>query len=58
MLYNIKLKKVKASSQCITCFYFDKNTKKCNGFGKNCFEYDAKTKTILDPITGLPIKLN
>ena len=58
MLYNIELKKVKASSQCITCFYFDKKTKKCNGFGKKCFEYDAKTKTILDPITGLPIKLN
>lgn len=58
MLWNKELKKVKASSQCITCFYFDKKTKKCHGFGKNCFEYDAKTKTVIDNITGLPIKFD
>ena len=56
MLYNKELNKVKASSDCITCFYFDKKTKKCNGIGKNCFEFDAKTQTIFDPITKLPIK--
>lgn len=57
MLYNKELKKVKASSDCITCQYFDKKLKKCNGIGKNCFEYDVKTKTVFDPITKLPIKL-
>jgi hypothetical protein len=56
MLYNIKLKKVKKSSDCITCLYFDKKKKKCNGIGKNCFEYDPKTRTAIDPITKLPIK--
>lgn len=57
MLYNKELKKVKASSDCITCQYFDKKLKKCNGVGKVCFEYDVKTKTAFDPITKLPIKL-
>jgi hypothetical protein len=57
MLYNKELKKVKASSDCITCQYFDKKLKKCNGIGKNCFEYDVKTKTAFDPITKLAIKL-
>lgn len=57
MLYNKELKKVKASSDCITCQYFNKKLKKCNGIGKNCFEYDVKTKTAFDPITKLAIKL-
>lgn len=57
MLYNKELKKVKASSDCIACQYFDKKLKKCNGIGKNCFEYDVKTKTAFDTITKLPIKL-
>lgn len=56
MLYNKNLKKVKASSDCITCPNFDKKLKKCNGIGKVCFEYDEKTKTIFDSITKLPIK--
>ena len=56
--YFIELKKIKASSDCLACFYFDKKKKKCCGFGKKCFEYDAKTKTVIDNITGLPIKLN
>jgi hypothetical protein len=58
MLYNKELKKVQSNSDCITCKYFDKNKKKCNGIGKNCFEYDLKTKTAIDPITKLPIKIN
>ena len=58
MLYNKDLKKVQASSQCITCQHFDKTQKKCNGFGKTCFEYDPKTKIVIDPITKLPIKFD
>ena len=58
MLYNKDLKKVQASSHCITCPHFDKKNKKCNGIGKNCFEYDPKTRTAIDPITKLPIKLD
>lgn len=56
MLYNKNLKRVQASSDCITCQHFDKKKKKCNGIGKNCFEYDPKTRTAIDPITKLPIK--
>ena len=56
MLFNNELNKVKTSSDCITCLYFDKKLKKCNGIGKVCFEYDGKTKTMIDPITKLPIK--
>ena len=58
MLYNKNLHKVQASSDCITCPHFDKTTKKCKGFGKVCFEYDPKTKTVIDPITRLPIKFD
>ena len=57
MLYNKELKKVQTNADCITCTYFDKKKKKCNGIGKNCFEYDEKTKTAIDTITKLPIKL-
>ena len=58
MLYNNDLKKVQASSQCITCQHFDKKQKKCFGIGKCCFEFDPKTRTAIDPITRLPIKLD
>lgn len=57
MLWNKELTKVKTSVDCQTCCYFDKTLKKCNGIGKNCFEYDPKTKTCIDPITKLPIKI-
>lgn len=56
MLFNKELNKVQASSQCITCRYFDRKERKCNGLGKTCFEYDAKTKTAYDEVTKLPIK--
>lgn len=55
MIYNLKLNKPKSTSQCITCAFFDAKTKICNGFGKICFEMDAKTKTILDPKTKQPL---
>jgi hypothetical protein len=58
MLYNNNLKKVQASSDCITCPNFDKKEKKCLGIGKICLEYDPKTKTAIDTVTKLPIKLN
>lgn len=58
MLYNNDLKRVQASSQCITCQHFDKKQKKCFGIGKCCFEFDPKTRTAIDPITRLPIKLD
>ena len=57
MLYNKDLKRVQASSDCITCPKFDKTLKKCMGIGKICFEYDPKTRVAIDPITKLPIKL-
>lgn len=43
---------------CQTCEFFDKKKKRCNGIGKNCFEFDPKTRTAFDPITHLPIKFN
>ena len=58
MLYNRELKQVQKSTQCISCAYFDKRKKKCNGIGKNCFEYDPITQTCLDPITRLTIKFD
>lgn len=57
MLYNYKLKKVHTNIDCLTCECFDKKKKKCNGIGKICFEYDEKTKTAIDPVTKLPIRL-
>ena len=58
MLDNKAKGKENKTSYCITCKYFDKVEKKCNGIGKNCFIYDPKTKTVIDPITKLPIKIN
>ena len=57
MLYNNKLKAIHKATDCLTCRCFDKAKKKCGGIGKVCFEYDEKTKTAIDPITKLPIKL-
>lgn len=57
MLYNKMLNKIQSNSDCITCEFFDKFQKKCNGIGKNCFEYDPKVKVAIDPITRLPLKL-
>lgn len=56
MLFNKNTGKIKKSIDCLTCPHFDKKLKKCNGLGKVCFEYDSKTMTIIDPITGLPLK--
>lgn len=57
MLFNCELGKEQNALQCLKCNYFDKKTKKCNGLGKNCFEYDEKTMTIIDPITRLPLSI-
>ena len=57
MLFNIEQKKIKNTTHCLECKYRDKQTNKCSGIGKVCFEYDEKTQTILDPITKLPLKL-
>ena len=54
MLYNTKLKKVKTLTDCLTCAYFDKRLKKCNGLNKVCYEYDPRTMTIIDGKTKLP----
>lgn len=58
MLYNKKKERVKQQVDCMTCPYFDKSQKKCNGLGKNCFEYDPKTRTAIDPVTKLSIRID
>lgn len=58
MLYNREKERVKRQVDCMTCPYFDKEKKKCNGLGKTCFEYDPKTKTVIDPITKLAIRID
>lgn len=59
MLYDKELKRVHTNLDCVSCPYFDKRMKKCvGGIGKNCFEYDPKTQTCLDPKTKLPIKFD
>lgn len=51
MIWNTEFNKEKSSSQCVSCSFFDKKLKKCNGFGKKCFEIDPKTMTLIDPVT-------
>lgn len=58
MLYNKEKKRVMHSADCITCPHFDNYEKKCNGIGVCCFEYDPMTKTAVDPVTKLVIKLD
>lgn len=57
MQYNLTKKRIKKSTDCVECPYFDKVTLKCNGSNKNCFVYDPVTKRIIDGITGLPINI-
>lgn len=57
MLFNVKENKPQRPIDCLHCKYFDTKTKQCKGIGKNCFLYDPKTRTLIDGITGLPIKL-
>lgn len=58
MIFNLKENKIKSTSQCIGCAFFDTKLKKCNGFGKVCFEMDLKTNTLLDPKTKLPLSID
>ena len=57
MYWNKEIGKIQTNKQCMTCRNFDKLQKKCKGLGITCFEYDATTKTCVDPITKMPIKL-
>ena len=57
MLFNKETMQVWKNTDCLYCKYFDQKTKKCSGYGKNCFEYDPKTKTAIDPITKMKVKL-
>ena len=57
MLYNIEKKKIKTATTCIDCPYLDKALHRCEGIIKCCFEYDAVTKTIIDGVTKLPLKV-
>lgn len=56
MIYNIKLNRVVSLIDCAECK--EKNEKRlCNGFNKCCFEYDEKTKTIVDGVTKMPLDI-
>lgn len=57
MLYNIEKKKIKTATTCVDCPYLDKALHRCEGINKCCFEYDAVTKTIIDGVTKLPLKV-
>lgn len=58
MLYNKDTAKLQTTVDCLTCQHFNRKQKKCEGLGKTCFPYDPLTKTAIDPLTKLPIKLN
>lgn len=51
MLYNKELDKIQRRVDCLKCPYFDLPMKKCNGYGKRCFNYDEKTHKYIDPKT-------
>lgn len=57
MIYNLREQRIKRATDCVSCPYFDKTTKKCMGMNKNCFLYDEKTHTIVDGVTKLPLKV-
>ncbi len=57
MLYNRIKNKIRTSVDCTGCVFFNRKTKTCEGLGKTCFEYDEQTKTAIDPVTKLPIRL-
>lgn len=57
MLYNIETGKVKELGDCAQCSHFNKTDLRCEGLNKCCFEFDEKTKTIIDGVTKLPLKM-
>lgn len=57
MLYDIEKKKVHSPIDCFTCPHYDSRLLKCHGANKCCFEYDEKTKTVIDGVTKLPLKV-
>lgn len=57
MLYNLEKKRVKELGDCAACPHFNQSDLRCEGLNKICFEYDAKTKTIIDGVTKLPLKI-
>ena len=57
MLYNINKDRPKKATDCVSCAYFDKKTKACSGLNKNCHLYDKLTNTVIDSITGFPLKI-
>lgn len=56
-LYNITYKRKKEVEDCFTCPAFDKVLKKCNGLDSVCFQYDEKTRTVINGKTKLPMKV-
>lgn len=56
MRYNTEKNKIQSIADCLTCSKFDKKLKKCNGFNDICYAYDSTTNTLIDGLTGLPIK--
>ena len=56
MLYNRDKNRVRLETDCFTCPQFDSRLKRCTGLNKVCFEYDPKTRTIIDGKTKLPLK--
>ena len=58
MLYNIEKDCERNDILCTQCTKFDKTKKLCNGLGSICVEYDIKTNSLIDPITGLVINSN
>lgn len=58
MLYDIEKKKVHTDTDCLTCPHYDSNLLICNGLNKCCFEYDKATKTVIDGVTKLPLKIS
>lgn len=57
MLYNVEQKEVKTLKTCLKCKHYNQSKHQCSGIGVACFEYDSKTKTIIDNITKMPIKI-
>lgn len=57
-LYNVEKKSVKTDAMCFECEHYDKQSKKCMGIGKACFEYDTITGTCIDAVTGMKFKPN
>lgn len=55
VVYNLDKNETYKGSHCNDCPFYNAETGECRGFNVCCFDADAKTLTLIDPVSKLPM---